>query len=236
MAFNEAMGVLAKYARKHLGEAPTVCELGNQTFKARRQGDFPSTRAYYESLGFSRYVAIDINEKMDAIAMDLNSDLQQAYGFTDQFDLVTNNGTGEHLFDQAQVLRNVHALCKVGGLMLHQLPSVGWVSHGFFNIQPGLFVDLSGANGYGLVRCGFANSKGVIHDLGTADFGRPVTRHSRTGPVAKALDKLGWESTNVFCLLRKISDRRFSTPMQGKYVKSIDSAEIAARYVGSTLG
>lgn len=235
MAFNVAMGALVKATRKHLsGENLSVCELGNQTFKARDQGHFPSTKAFYESLGFVRYVAIDINEAMDAVAMDLNQNLFEHYNFTEQFDLVTNNGTGEHLFDQKTVFENIHNLCKVGGLMLHQLPSVGWVSHGFYGIQAGLFIDLAGANGYTVERCGFANSKGSIVDLSPKEFGKPVTRHSRKEAVGRTLDRLGWETTNVFCLLRKNNDERFVVPLQGKYIKAIDSAEISARYARET--
>lgn len=231
MAYNHSMAALAVDARKHLGTSPTVIELGNQTFKAREHGQFPSTKAFYESLGFSRYLAIDINEEMDAVAMDLNSDLRTAYNFTEQFDLVTNNGTGEHLFDQRAVFENVHNLCKVGGLMLHQLPAVGWVSHGHYCIQPVLYLDLAGANAYQVLRCGLADAKGKIIDLPPSEFGRAVKRHTRNEAMGKALDRLGWENANGFCLLRKTKADAFRIPLQGKYVADIDSDEIAARYV-----
>jgi SAM-dependent methyltransferase len=232
MAYNHSMATLAIAATKALaGEALSVVELGNQTFKAREHGNFPSTKAFYESLGFTRYLAIDINEEMDAVAMDLNSDLREAYGFTEQFDLVTNNGTGEHLFDQRQVFENVHNLCKPGGLMLHQLPAVGWVSHGHFCIQPVLYCDLAAANGYSILNCGLADAKGKIINMAPSDFGRAVKRHTRDEAMGRALDRLGWENANAFCLMRKTTDDPFRIPLQGKYVADIDSTEIAARYV-----
>ena len=39
------------------------------------------------------------NTDMDAVAMDLNTDISKQYNWTEKFDLVTNNGTGEHVFN-----------------------------------------------------------------------------------------------------------------------------------------
>jgi hypothetical protein len=54
MAFNEAMGLLVKRASKYA--KGSVCELGNQTYRAKRSGTFASTKDYYASLGFSPYL------------------------------------------------------------------------------------------------------------------------------------------------------------------------------------
>ena len=45
---------------------------------------------------------------------------------------VVNGGTTEHLFDQANAFRIAHDLTKKDGLMLHQLPFLGCIDHGFF--------------------------------------------------------------------------------------------------------
>ena len=219
MAFNEAMGQLAIRAAKVV--RGSVCELGNQTFRAKRCGQFTSTADFYKSLGFSRYLAIDVNEKMGAVAMDLNASVQRDYGFSETFDLVTNNGTGEHLFNQAAVFKNCHDLCKVCGVMLHQLPFSGWWNHGFFCIQPVLFVDLARANGYEMLFAGYAGKKGDLLDV--ADFGKPMKEETvdmkRLGP-----------NINLYCAMRKKVDAPFRVPLQGKYVADVESAEIAAKY------
>ena len=80
--------------------------------------------------------------------MDLNRNFSRDYNFDDQFDLVTNNGTGEHVFDQKIVFENMHNLTKVGGIMLNILPFSLSINHGFFNFQPVLFRDLAYANDY----------------------------------------------------------------------------------------
>ena len=219
MAFNEAMGQLATRAAKVV--RGSVCELGNQTFRAKRQGAFSDTADFYKSLGFTRYLAIDVNEKMGAVAMDLNASVQRDYGFTETFDLVTNNGTGEHLFNQAAVFKNCHDLCKPGGVMLHQLPFSGWWNHGFFCIQPILFVDLARANDYEMLFAGYASKKGDLADV--PDFGGPLKEASQL------LQEMG-PNVNLYCAMRKRKDAPFRAPLQGKYVADVESAEIAAKY------
>src|SRR5207248_7626298 len=110
--------------------------------------------------GFSSYDAIDVNTTYGSIPMDLNRDLAEHYQFTQSYDLVTNIGTGEHIFDQRAVFRNVHQLTNVGGVMLHILPFVNWINHGFYNFHPILFVDLAAANDYEIVKLSVANRWG----------------------------------------------------------------------------
>ena len=98
---------------------------------------------YYRLLGFTDYQAIDVNDRYGSLVMDLNRDLAAAYDYGDTFSLVTNNGTGEHVFNQDAIYRNVHQLTRVGGLMLHVMPFYEFVNHGFFAIQPNLYPALA---------------------------------------------------------------------------------------------
>ena len=100
MSFNPLMAKLVPVGPK------SVIELGNQTFRAGL--GFSSTESYYKSKGYEVYKAIDVNSKYGSLMMDLNKDLRHSYGFVETFDLVTNNGTGEHLFNQYQVLSLIH--------------------------------------------------------------------------------------------------------------------------------
>jgi SAM-dependent methyltransferase len=112
----------------------------------------PHTATYFKALGFASYTAIDVNSVYGSLIMDLNVDLQDKYGYTDTFDLVTNNGTGEHIFNQYAVFKNMHQLARPGGVLLFVLPFYNWMNHGFFNFNPLLFTDLAAANGYEIVR------------------------------------------------------------------------------------
>ena len=45
-------------------------------------------------------------------------------------DLVINNGTGEHVFNQHALFLNFHNLTKINGIMLNILPFIDWINHG----------------------------------------------------------------------------------------------------------
>ena len=58
----------------------------------------------YKAMGSGRYECIDLDGKHGAHVFDLNHDLSEKYGFKTKFDLVTNHGTTEHLFNQMRRL------------------------------------------------------------------------------------------------------------------------------------
>jgi hypothetical protein len=120
----------------------------------------PKTADYFKALGFAGYTAIDVNSMYGSLVMDLNVDLADTYGFRETYDLVTNNGTGEHIFNQYAVFKNMHQLAKVGGVLLFVLPFYNWLNHGFYNFNPLLFTDLATANQYQIVRLGIGCSYG----------------------------------------------------------------------------
>lgn len=211
MSFTPLMIKVVVALRDSLSSAPTVVELGNQTFDPTISGTLvkqedlmlplvlrhleksgkpydiaaikqlaamsveqqkPCTAAFFKALGFASYDAIDVNSLYGSLVMDLNSDLRERYGFNRTFDLVTNNGTGEHIFNQYAVFRNMHQLTKVGGVMLFVLPFHNWMNHGFFNFNPILFGDLAAANGYRILRLSIGLPEGA--ETGVGRDGRPT--------------------------------------------------------------
>ena len=218
---------------------PTVIELGNQTLKntkARGEiyqklgidppAELGGTKDWYLSLGFERYLAIDVNTERDAIAMDLNVDISKTYGFTKQFDLVTNNGTGEHVFNQYMVFKNAHDLCRTGGFMIHVLPFYRWVDHGFFNYNPNLFPCLANQNGYELRELWIASSDAVyLHKLDVNNLGRNKGYRGK-------LNLDSWESDPMIAaVFRKVRDTSFEIPIQHMYGgENISDDDIASQY------
>jgi len=277
MAFNSLMIQLAAELRSQLPDAPSVIELGNQTFKPRgrdlaaiasalskREQSFDaellseidartdeqlnaSTADYYRAIGYSSYRSIDVNAKYNSLVMDLNRDLAKDYGFNEAFDLVTNNGTGEHVFNQSAVFANMHALCRVGGVMLHVLPFFNFLNHGFFGYNPILFHDLAAANRYEIRRLSIASGRGIeVGDWPTASgatvlskdelqercsvdgslrgsiryvlrLGRARKREWR--PLSAALRRVMAAGPNVCVVaaLRKSIEQPFQFPIQGMY-------------------
>lgn len=135
-----------------------VCELGDQGISWEAKGH--KARAWYESRGCGRYVSIDGNGQGTHTA-DLNLPLNgpwtpQPSLRLNTFDLVTDLGTGEHIFDQAQVWRTLHALAKPGGFIAFDRPATGYGKHCFYLTNECLFRDLAAANRYDVVWMGRA--------------------------------------------------------------------------------
>ncbi len=185
----------------------------------------PHVGLFYQALGFSAYDAIDINSRHGSLVMDLNRDLRSDYGFTRTYDLVVNTGTSEHVFDQGAFLRNAHALAGPGAVMLHAVPFLGYLNHGFYNYQPNLFLDLAAANGY------------EVRRLWLADRNRPVLDLMRNDGVAREFPS--WlhlvtpnERGNglLLAVLRKTADGPFAPPCQGRYLETVEERTLQARY------
>lgn len=155
----------------------SVCELGDQLYhlyknppgrKGKRKNRRPA-REWYAKRGCDRYEALDANGR-GTMRVDLNEPLKvyhdyaEAFakghlieinevppGFLRSFHLVTDFGTGEHIFDHAQVWRTLHNLLMPGGFLVLERPHQGHLDHGFINTQPTLIHDVAHANGYTVV-------------------------------------------------------------------------------------
>jgi Methyltransferase domain len=105
----------------------------------------PSSRPFWASIGFE-YATIDLDGRHGAIGLDLNTD-QVPDKLRQQFDLVINTGTTEHVANQAQAFRIIHDLTRIGGVMFHEVPAGSW-NHGLFNYTPKFFLLLHKQNDY----------------------------------------------------------------------------------------
>jgi SAM-dependent methyltransferase len=105
----------------------------------------PPSRPFWAALGLD-YTTIDFGDQPDCINLDLNSD-QVPERLRQQFDLVVNAGTTEHVANQAQAFRVIHDLTKVGGVMFHEVPAGSW-NHGLINYTPKFFLLLHKQNDY----------------------------------------------------------------------------------------
>lgn len=186
MGINALSASLAGVAADVLDRDASVVELGSQELdvtadwlegfaKTRKQSQqFDAIRALsgkadsigerapelYAALGMNQYSSIDINGQLNSLPFDLNSCIEERYDFTQRFDLVTNNGTTEHLFNQQAVFDNIHRLTSVGGLMLHAVPFLNYINHCFFNYSPTFFYNLAVANSYTLLALGVGVKEG----------------------------------------------------------------------------
>jgi hypothetical protein len=143
----------------YLEKSDSVLELGNQTFVRECVDKYQDhllgytnltpVKKFVESLS-KKHVSIDITGLDGSLALDLNDD--EIY-INDKFDLITNFGTTEHVEpNQFQVFKHIHNLCKIDGIMIHEVPVYGhWPNHCRFYYDDNFFIYLSEKNNYDII-------------------------------------------------------------------------------------
>jgi len=137
--------VAAAIASLPLPKGFSVCELGDQGISWGAKDENRKAKSWYLERGCGRYVSIDGNGDGTMMA-DLNKPV-----VLEPFDLVTDLGTGEHIFDQAQVWRTLHGLTKPSGFIAFDRPTLGYEKHCFYLTNECLFRDIAAANGYAVL-------------------------------------------------------------------------------------
>ncbi len=202
-----------------------------------------TTEDFYLSLEYSYYNSIDINGAYSSYKFDLNKNINKTYNFKKSFDLVINNGTGEHVFDQHNLFLNFHNLTSKNGLMLNILPFVDWINHGFYNFNPIFFADLAASNNYKILKLSLANRNGAEITLNERDYSilyEQIKPNKNSSKFKKILDyskdKLGMNILLVV-ISKKLSDQEFKIPLQGKYLQDItnDKTDYSTQEAGSSL-
>ncbi len=206
-----------------------VCEIGNQTYI--KNGERVSSEVFYKDRGFGRYVSLDVCDRWGSIITDLNEVYTDHEG---EFALVTNNGSGEHIFNIAAWMETVHRLCKTGGTMVHCLPFQGDINHGFFSFHPVLFRDLAYANNYDFKLIAISDSSGNIKGDDPRNdtlFHHPKPFQETVTPIELAVRSFG-ERAFLFTVaaMVKTSDDRFRMPLQGKYFADLATDTLRDEY------
>ena len=178
------------------------------------EDDAPSSRIFWEALGFS-YSSIDYDGHRDSIALDLNRD-DVPLEMRSKFDIVINSGTTEHIANQDHAFRVIHELVKPGGLMIHDVPAGGMVTHGVIGYNMQFFFMLCRENGYkvldlGLVYCG---DMPIHPDIiaSNASFAR-MPSHKDTRYAVPLDTKLEVPIFMIRAVLQKNNNAHYVTPL-----------------------
>lgn len=140
-----------------------MCELGNQSIKvsgmeyskSKNMPPCKTGKELFTRIGF-QHTSIDINGKDYALPIDLTKPIQNIE-LLSYFDVLTNSGTTEHVSDQFECFKNIHNLCKEGGVFIHMVPSVKYrntspsgriTSHGLYSYSFDFFHHLAVSCGY----------------------------------------------------------------------------------------
>lgn len=188
--------------------APFVPKERYEEALRRAEASIHSKSNYRKSVGIARafyhiifepsfYMAIELGLGPRRLCVDLNGPVQVSR----TFDYVVNNGTSEHVFDQANVYRLIHEFTRPGGVMVHWQPCIGWTNHGLFHPQPGFFFDLAAANEYEIKLIGLVSDE-IFFPLVKGDaFREGLAQHPSL-------------SHSLVCtVLRKVVDQPFKAPI-----------------------
>lgn len=158
-------------------------------------------------------IAIDLDPaRPDAMKWDLNIPAKpEQFG---HHDVVINHGTCEHIFQISSVFETMHNSCYVGGLLIHECPFTGWLDHGFYCLQPTLFLDVAHANNYKL------EFIGVEHMASRTWFEVESREHLLE---LKRRDQLP-DNAMLFVVMRKQLAQEFKIPQQGVYSVAVSQA------------
>jgi hypothetical protein len=162
----------------------------------------PLSRTFWCSLGF-QYVAIDLVGN-DIVKLDLNqasvpSNLRNACG------LVVNAGTTEHIANQENAFRFIHDLVARNGIMMHEVPCQGMITHGLVNYTMKFFWHLCRENEYEVIAMRLWVGPEMPMERNAVEFGIEFEEpQTLTPPMMR----------NMFirCALRKPHERQFVTP------------------------
>jgi len=95
----------------------------------------------------AKVLTIDLAGKDGAVALDLAKPLPSSIG---EYDILINFGTSEHVPNQYKCWRNIHNLCRVGGVMVHSIPvsCPHFATHCFYFYSIGFMETLAAKCGY----------------------------------------------------------------------------------------
>lgn len=90
------------------------------------------------AVGARQLQVLDLSAYEDAtVIQDLNVPIPEA--LREQFSVVMDIGTSEHVYNVSQSLQNLKDLCKPNGHVLIVSPANSYLGHGFYQFSPELF-------------------------------------------------------------------------------------------------
>jgi SAM-dependent methyltransferase len=106
---------------------------------------------FFGLLGTRELTAIDASSYEGAHVHDMNLPIPES--LRQQFDVVLDGGTLEHVFNFPTAIQNAMEMVRVGGHLFLQTPANNFLGHGFYQFSPELFFRvLSADNGYAIER------------------------------------------------------------------------------------
>jgi SAM-dependent methyltransferase len=153
-------------------------------FSTPRSGERTAFLGELFSLTTVTYLGYDVCPSPGTEIFDLNIQRLPA-DRRNQFDVVLNFGTTQHLINQLNAFEVIHDALKVGGVVLHQISNVGWIDHGYFKYNALFIDDLAKANDYKVLDRFYTvagQTEFASLGLDIRHPNTPMKKHSATGP------------------------------------------------------
>lgn len=226
-----------------LSQSQSIADLGPQDLSndlklllKSENKDIADGRDLYSHWAIKNYISFDLFDRR-AEKVDLNLDLMR----TDSWDIVTNFGTSEHMFNQFAFMKNCHDLTRQGGFSLHVLPVSSGMDHGFYNYHPTFFRSLAKANNYEILSFRYVpfivkqqESRRKNYSFVDLEKSRGLTERrdifmskvklvSRISNLRLLISPSDFHSNfflgdYIFLALRKNSSNKFVIPIQERYL------------------
>jgi len=190
-------------------------------FKTGPYRNFTNDRAMFTLLCGQPAETLDVSDYEDAEHIhDLNHPVPPA--LANRFGVIIDGGTLEHVFDPAQTLRNMKAMLKPGGRIIHMNPMNNWAEHGYYQLSPTLFHDFYVTNGFEFVEC-LVIGVGRVSAEGGHDKRAGVWRWTPGRPSAQVTSR---EMLTTFFEAEKRQERDDHIPQQGEAASGASSSQL----------
>lgn len=141
--------IMREFGMRPIGKSPQI--LSRKESESKR--GFISDEYLFKALGFSESKTSDVSNYEGAdFALDLNQ-AETPSELINQWDVVLDGGTIEHVFHTPNAMSHIFRLLKVGGRVIHMAPSSNHMDHGFYMFSPTFFWDYYMANGFEIDVC-----------------------------------------------------------------------------------
>ena len=120
-----------EYCKPYFQKASSILELGAQLFLVNGK-----SVGYFKNVMGYPIDSLDMNGENNSIRLNLSETLP----VEKQYDLITNFGTSEHVINQYECWKNIHALCKNTAIVISEVPEKGsWKNHCKFYVEKAFF-------------------------------------------------------------------------------------------------
>lgn len=114
------------------------------------EGRIPDAYSFFELQAASLDVFDIAVLRGGEIILDFNYPITDAY--TERYDALIDVGSAEHCFNIGTAIKNMATMLGQGGFVFHENPA-NWFNHGFWNINPTVYADFYGQDGFALREC-----------------------------------------------------------------------------------